>query len=357
MVCSELYNILNMKFLILAGGTGTRLWPLSNDDLPKQFHSFLGSRTLLQMAYDRLDFASPSDIYVSTNNKYEGIVLDQLKDLPKKNIISEPLKRDTAPCISFAMKYIGNNVGDDEVVTVINADQLIVDNNEFENVVKVAQMKASLGKFVLVSVQTKSPNPNLGYIQIDELQEKIDGVEVYSLGKFVEKPDVDTAEVFHSSFKYLWNTGIFTWKISTFMNGLKLHASELYNNLNAIKDFKDCESEYSDFEKISIDFALMEKLSIDQVVVIPADLGWSDIGTWETLFGELRGDERGNVIQGKFEIDNVKNSLLINKTKTPVVAYKLENMVCVYSEYGHLVGDMYDSSTLKKLVNLLNNGN
>ncbi len=345
-----------MKYLILAGGAGTRLWPLSNDSLPKQFHSFLGDRTLLQMAFDRLSFADSKDIYVSSNLKYKEIIKGQLPELNHENLISEPLKRDTAPCIAFAMKYIADKVSDDEVVTIINADQLIVDNVEFKEVVSVAQKFAAKDRFVLVSVKTKSANPNLGYIKINDLVEKQGEVEVYGLEEFVEKPDPEKAKDFHNSFKYLWNTAIFTWKISSFMSELKLKSSELYENLMRIKDFDNCEEVYGDFEKISIDFALMEKLDQKDVVVIPADLGWSDIGTWETLFGELSKDDKGNVVQGSFELDNVKNCLLINKTDLPVVLYKLENTVCVYSEYGCLVGDLYDSSTLKKLVNQLNNG-
>jgi mannose-1-phosphate guanylyltransferase len=346
-----------MKFLILAGGTGTRLWPLSNDEIPKQFHSFLGERTLLQMAYDRLGFANPEDIFVSSNVRYKGIIQEQLPDLSEENIISEPMKRDTAPCISYAMKYIGDVVGVDEVVTIINADQLIVDDQEFHEVVKVAQGKAlNENKFVLVSVKTKSPNPNLGYIKINELWDKKGEVEVYGLEKFVEKPNLEKAKEFHNSFKYLWNTAIFTWKISVFMSELTVNAPSIYENLMKITDFSDCETIYSEFEKISIDFALMEKLENDKVVVIPADLGWSDIGTWETLHGELEQDEFGNVLQGEFVVDNVKNCLLINKTTTPAVLYKMENTVCVFSDYGNLVGDIYDSGTLKKLVNLLNDG-
>lgn len=346
-----------MKFLILAGGTGTRLWPLSNDEMPKQFHSFLGERTLLQMAFDRLSFASADDVYVSTNEKYRDIVLEQLPQIDPGNVICEPSKRDTAPCISFAMKYIGDKEGNDQVVTIINADQLIVDNVEFEAVVRIAQEMAIEDNFVLVSVKTKSANPNLGYIKINSLLKEKDGVEVYGLEKFVEKPDVDTAKVFHNSFKYLWNTAIFTWKISEFMKGLEKHAKGLYENLMTIDDFNNCVSEYENFEKISIDFALMEKLDTSKVVVIPADLGWSDIGTWETLYGELSSDANGNVIQGSFEIDDVKNCLLINRTDVPAIVYNLENKVCVYSKYGCLIGDMYDSSTLKKLVNVLNDGN
>jgi mannose-1-phosphate guanylyltransferase len=140
------------------------------------------------------------------------------------------------------------------------------------------------------------------------------------------------------------------------MSELKVNAPSIYENLMKITDFSDCETIYSEFEKISIDFALMEKLENDKVVVIPADLGWSDIGTWETLHGELEQDEFGNVLQGEFVVDNVKNCLLINKTTTPAVLYKMENTVCVFSDYGNLVGDIYDSGTLKKLVNLLNDG-
>lgn len=347
-----------MKFLILAGGTGTRLWPLSNDSVPKQFHRFLGERTLLQMAYDRLGFANPDDVFVSTNLKYKDIIMEQLPEVSTNNLICEPLKRDTAPCISFAMKYIMDAVGPDEVVTIINADQLIVDDEEFQDVVRVAQQKALEDeKFVLVSVKTKSANPNLGYIKISDLEFRDGNVEVYGLERFVEKPNLEKAKEFHNSFKYLWNTAIFTWKISVFMDELSVCAPETYNNLMKIDDFEDCKDIYADFEKISIDFALMEKLDHKNVLVIPADLGWSDIGTWETLYGELEKDQFGNVVQGEFVLENVRNSLLINRTKTPALVYKLENRVCVYSEYGNLVGDIYDSGTLKKLVNLLNNGN
>lgn len=343
-----------MKFLILAGGSGTRLWPLSNDEMPKQFHSFVSDRTLLQMAFDRLDFADYEDIYVSTNEKYRDIVKSQLPELSEKNIICEPARRDTAPCIAFAMKYIADDSASDEVVTIINADQLIIDNEEFTDVVNAAQKVAlEKNKLVLVSVKTKSPNPNLGYIKIDSLLEKYGDVEVYGLDKFVEKPNVDRATVFHSSYKYLWNTAIFTWKIETFLGELKNHARELYDTLMSIDDYDNCKDQYENFEKISIDFALMEKVDKEKVNVIPADLGWSDIGTWETLHEELEKNEDGNVVQGAFVVENVKNSLLINRTDSVCLAYKMEGMVMVKTKEAVLIGDIKDSSTLKKLVNKL----
>lgn len=341
-----------MKFLILAGGSGTRLWPLSNDDVPKQFQNFVSDRTLLQMAFDRLDFADLKDVYVSTNEKYKSLVCEQLPELDESNIICEPARRDTAPCIAFAMKYISDHSSMDEVVTIINADQLIVDNNEFQDVVDVAQRVAKNDdKMVLVSVKTKSPNPNLGYIKIDSLLEKDGEVEVYGLDKFVEKPNLERAMEFHSSYKYLWNTAIFTWKIKVFLEELMIHAKDLYENLMTIDDFSNCEDQYKKFEKISIDFALMEKVNKSKVNVIPADLGWSDIGTWGTLYGELDKDEFGNVVQGDFMADNVKNCLLINRTEDRCIVYKMEGMVVVKTDNAFLIGEMKDSSTLKKLVN------
>lgn len=341
-----------MKFLILAGGSGTRLWPLSTDDKPKQFHSFISERSLLQMAFDRLSFVDEADIFVSTNEKYFEVIKDQLPSLPLENIIAEPARRDTAPCISFAMKYIQAKGSEDDVVTIINADQLIVDEAEFRDVVKVAQKKADIDeKMVLVSVKTKSANPNLGYIKIKDLVEKDGEVEVYELDKFVEKPDVITAEKFHNSFKYLWNTAIFTWKIKVFLNELEKNSPDVYKVLEKIEDFSNCRSQYESFPKISIDFALMEKVDTEKVLVIPADLGWSDIGTWETLYDELKKDEDGNVVQGKFKYSRVRNSLLINKTDDEVLLIDMENMVVVNTSERILMAPINDSKALKDLLN------
>ena len=340
-----------MKFLILAGGSGSRLWPLSSDEKPKQFHSFVDDRSLLQMAFDRLSFVDRSNIFVSTNEKYVDLVLEQLPELDSKNIIGEPARRDTAPCISFAMKYIASFGSKDDVVTIINADQLIQDEEEFKQVVQVAQDKAKNDdKMVLVSVKTKSANPNLGYIKIADILDRVGGVEVYNLDHFVEKPDLETAEKFHHSFKYLWNTAIFTWKISVFFDELRKSSKELYEIIQTIDDFDNCRVLYESFPKISIDFALMEKVSANRVCVIPADLGWSDIGTWQTLYDELKKDEVGNVVQGAFKYENVENSLLINKSSSDVVLIGLKDSVVVNIDGKLLVAPIADSKTLKNLV-------
>jgi mannose-1-phosphate guanylyltransferase len=346
-----------MKFLILAGGSGTRLWPLSTAKKPKQFQTFLGNRTLLQMAYDRLSFCNPGNIYISTNQTYRRIVKEQLPELADKNIIAEPARRDTGPGIAYAMKYIASTSSDlNEVVTIINADQLITYNDEFENVVKAAQKIASEDeKFVLVAVKTKSPNPNLGYIKVDSLIKRIDNIQVYQLDKFVEKPNKQLAKTFHNSYKFLWNTAIFTWQIKTFFEKLETHAKELADNLLQVNDFNNSQTIYNNFPKISLDYALIEKIPVGDVLVIATDLGWSDIGTWKTLYEELDKDDNDNVIQGHFKIHNVQHCLLVNKTSSEAILYNLNNKVVIKTAEQLLVGDLNDSATLKSLVNKLGN--
>lgn len=352
-----------MKFLILAGGSGTRLWPLSNDKQPKQFHKFVSERTLLQMAYDRLIYlnAKPEDIYISSNQNYKQIIQEQLPDLSEKNLILEPARRDTAPCISFAMKYIANDTSQKEVVTIINADQLITDEEEFKHVVLTAQKTAKEEeKLILVSVKTKSPNPNLGYIKIDQLHSRDENVEVYTLDQFVEKPDPERAKQFHQSFKYLWNTAIFTWKIETFLEHLQNQAPEVSKILNSIQDFNNCAKQYESFPKISIDFALMEKVPNTEVLVIPADLGWSDIGTWETLYDELGSDNNEQVIkQGNITYDDSNKSLFINRQKDKeVILIGLDNFVVVNTEDKLLVAPIDQSKKLKEVLSKhIQNGN
>ena len=342
------------KILILAGGTGTRLWPLSTDEKPKQFQSFFDERTLLQMAYDRVSNFLDSDIYISTNQRYAHLVKRQLPEIPVENIIAEPSRRDTAPCIAFAMKYISDQVGDDAVITIINADQLIKDQIKLQQVIEVSQNVAfNSDQLVLVSVETTFANPNLGYIKVgrrDSIKSNNQhGIAVYELDRFVEKPDIKTAKKYHRSPHFFWNTAIFTWQIKTFFKHLQLHSQSIYKNVMSIVNFNDCLLEYNAFEKISIDYALLEKVPVQQLTVIPADLGWSDVGTWRTMFDESPKDEYSNLVKGKFRYANVKNSVLINETDKEAVAYNLENKFYVITNDTSIVGDLEDSSRLKKI--------
>ncbi len=339
------------KFLILAGGGGTRLWPLSTEELPKQFQSFFDDRTLLQMAFDRISDIDPNNIYISTNKKYRDLVTKQLPEIPQSNIIAEPCKRDTGPCIAFAMKYIQSHSSKDTVVTILNADQLIKDEVELRKLISVSQTTAyETSKLVLISVETKFPNPNLGYIKVKDLKETRDSVRVYSLEQFVEKPSIKKAQKYHRSKKYFWNTAIFTWRIDVFMKHLKEHSNDIHNVLITIKDFNNCNDQYERFNKISIDYALLEKVSTDHINVLIGKIGWSDIGTWKTMFDESNKDKNHNLVKGKFRYSNVKNSVLINQTDTEAVAYNFENKFYVITKTTSIVGDLNDSPGLKRIV-------
>ncbi len=339
------------KILILAGGCGTRLWPLSTDEKPKQFQSFFDDRTLLQMAYDRIGDSNPDDIYVSTNKRYKLLVKEQLPDVPFDNIIAEPSRRDTGPCIAFAMKYIKDQSGGDSIVTIINADQLIKKPEKFRSVMNASQKIADQSdQLVLVSVETKFPNPNLGYIKVGSKQQVTDGISVFQLDQFVEKPDLKSASKYHRAKNYYWNTAIFTWKIDTFLYYLKQYSDDIHTNLQMISDYKNCKDEYDSFPKISIDYALLEKMSPEKLAVIPADLGWSDVGTWKTMFDESPKDKYSNLVKGKFRYSNVKNSVLINETNNEAVAYNLENKFYIITKNTSIVGDLDDSNRLKNIV-------
>lgn len=283
-----------MKAVILAGGGGTRLKPLSTPERPKQFLKLVSNKTLFEETLKRLDFLKPSDIYLAINKLHLNLVKKLAPKIPLKNIIIEPDLRDTASCIGFAAAIIEKN-HPNEVMAVIYADHLIRNKKEFQNKLKIAEKIAKEKNTLnIVEVTAKTPNTHFGYVKLGKLDKKIADTEIYKLANFTEKPDLKTAKKFIKSGNYLWNTGIYVWKAKTLLEKYKKFKPETYQKLIKMMDVygttkqdKVINNLYPTLEKISIDYAIMEKVDPSEIRIIKADLGWSDIGNWETIYNEL----------------------------------------------------------------------
>lgn len=285
-----------MKAVILAGGGGTRLHPLSTPSKPKQFHSLFSDQTLFQETLDRLSFLEPEDIFVATNASYAHYIETQAPKIPKENIIIEPALRDTASCIGFAAAIIEHRFGKNEVMAIIYSDHLVKNKDQFEKSLKIAEQVAlSESTLNIIEVPALTPNTNLGYVKLGKKWNTIDETDIYEIQNFTEKPTLEKAKEFVESKTYAWNTGIYVWKASTLLKKLALHAPDTYEKLKKIQDSLGTKEEeraivaiYPTLQKISIDYAVMEKVYPKEIRIILSDLGWSDIGTWETLFAELK---------------------------------------------------------------------
>lgn len=287
-----------MKAVILAGGGGTRLHPLSTPDRPKQFINLVSNMTMLEETIDRLDFLKPEDIYIAINERHLELTKELAPQIPKKNIIIEPDLRDTASCIGFAASIIEKR-HPGEIMATIYADHLINNKKEFQDKLKIAAELARTEKSLnIIEVVATSPNTNYGYVKLGPLFKKIDHTEIYKLDSFTEKPDEKTAKKFIESGNYLWNTGIYVWKTDILLGHYKDHQPGTYEKLRRMMNSYDTEDQnqtikdhYPTLEKISIDYAIMEKIDPHHVLIIKADLGWIDIGNFDSLYAEL--EKRG----------------------------------------------------------------
>ena len=334
-----------MKALILAGGSGTRLWPISREKKPKQFHAFAGDRTLLQMTLDRLDFLKPADIFVSISAPYAAELKRQLPRFSASHIFIEPESRDTGPAITYAAHRLSRRFPN-EVMAVIYADQMIQNKDEFRKKLLVAEQLARKNHTLnIIEVKAKFPNPNLGYVKIGRLRQvHSDGTEIYDLDRFVEKPDIETAKKYTTSHKYLWNTGIYVWEIKTILEKFKKHAPDIYS---AVTDEK---TPYGNCPKISIDYCLMEKINPRDVRIIPAELGWSDVGTWSSLFDELVDDPDGSFIQGEHIGLDTTGSVIVSNSGKLIVTSGVKNMVIVDTPDAVLVMPKEKAAEMKKVI-------
>ena len=288
---------------IMAGGIGSRFWPMSRTDLPKQFLDILGTgKTLIQQTYERYSKLVPAEnIYIVTAQEYVDIVKSQLPNFPEENIIAEPSRKSTAPCIAYiAFKLL--NKDPKAVMLAAPSDNLILETDEFVKTAKKAMGFAeTVNALVTIGIKPTNPNTGYGYIQHETKEAAPD---IYKVKTFTEKPNLDLAKTFIASGDFLWNAGIFIWKVKNILAAMEKHLPEIYDVFVAEKDKFNTPQEkeaveeiYPQCTNISIDFGVMEKA--ENVYLVPASFGWSDLGTWNSAWENKDKDYFGNAVVGK----------------------------------------------------------
>lgn len=339
-----------MKSIILAGGCGSRLWPLSRDMYPKQLLNIENNKSLLQHTFLRLStFINACDISTITNIKHYQDIKLQLNQLDKSNVvIAEPLCKNTAPAIACNLEYFRQTSKSDDIVIILPSDHLIRDTESFFKTVKMAEPIAQNGYIVTFGIKPTYAETGYGYIKTEK---KL--LEGYKVECFVEKPDFETARKYVDSGNYYWNGGIFMGKISTFIEEFKKYAPEIYSQLSELDFSCGSKIDYSIYENmpsISIDYALMEKSSKVALVELQSD--WNDLGSWQSLYNVKEKDENNNVTSGKVITNNVKNSFIYSQ-KEIVAVSDLEDLILVETEDAIMACKMSKSQNVKKLYEKL----
>ncbi|MDR0792524.1 MAG: mannose-1-phosphate guanylyltransferase [Chitinophagaceae bacterium] len=307
----------NNYVAIMAGGIGSRLWPKSRTAKPKQFIDLLNTgKTLIQSTFDRFkSFVPVENIYVVATDEYEKIIREQLPELPKENIVSEPSRKNTAPCIAYiSFKLLQKNP--DANLIVAPSDHLIMNEEEFKSITAQAlDFSARLKALVTLGIKPTYPNTGYGYIQHEPMQV---ASNIFKVKTFTEKPNLEIAKAFLESGDFLWNAGIFIWTAQSILKSLQQFQSEMYEAFDAEKDAFNTPVEKEAVEKIyslctsiSIDMAVMEHAK--NVYVIPSSFGWSDLGSWNNTYENLEKDYLGNAVAGN-------NVMIIDATKCMISA-------------------------------------
>jgi len=321
--------------VIMAGGIGSRFWPMSRTKHPKQFIDVLGTgKTLIQQTFDRLNKLCPSEnIYVVTNAIYENLVLKQLP-IDRNQVLCEPSMKNTAPCIAYAAFKIHQKDSNASMI-VAPSDHLILDEEGFlKKINKSLEAVISHDILITLGIQPSRPDTGYGYIQFSNHHLESD-LEVKKVSRFTEKPHLELAEQFLSSGNFLWNSGIFIWSTKSILKRLKTDLSELHNaftegqyHLNTEKEKEFINSIYPSIESISIDFGIMEKA--DNVFVIPADFGWSDLGTFGSLYTHITKDNSDNAsISKNVMLYNSSKNMIHSNSDKLIVIDGLEDYIIV----------------------------
>ena len=334
----------NNHLVIMAGGVGSRFWPMSTAEKPKQFIDVLGvGRTLIQLTLDRFEgICDPENVWVVTNKKYAASVHEQLPDVPVCNILLEPCRRNTAPCIAYVSWRIKKNNPKANVVGT-PSDHVVMNNEEFRRVVKQCmKFTGETDAIVTLGMKPTRPETGYGYIQADLSTSSPRNKEIFRVDSFKEKPSQEKAMEYIRNRSYFWNAGIFIWSVSTIVNAFRVYQpaiNRVFENLLPVygteKEQEEIDKRFPECESISVDYAIMEKA--EEIFVCPADFGWSDLGTWGSLLMQTKKDLYGNSIIGEnVNIYDTHNCIIHTLGHKRVVVQGLDGYI-VAEEDGRLL--------------------
>jgi mannose-1-phosphate guanylyltransferase len=344
--------------IIMAGGIGSRFWPMSKQNYPKQFLDILGTgRTLLQQTYERFEKLIPKEnIYIVTNKSYDALVIEQIPGISNNQILLEPSRRNTAPCIAYAMHKISKSDPLAQIV-IAPSDHLILKEDVFLDQIKKAfSFTQASDSLITLGIRPSRPDTGYGYIQFVDYHTSGSFEEVKKVKTFTEKPNLELAKSFLASGDFLWNAGIFICSSASLIASYEQHLPEMNQIFKDGFDVYFTENEsafieraYTQCTNISVDYAIMEKAS--NVFVIPSEFGWSDLGTWGSMYENSNKDSNGNAIIGKHVmLNNTKNCVVSVPNEKLVVIQGLEGFIVVESDGILLICKMEDEQEIRQMV-------
>lgn len=349
----------NYYAILMAGGVGSRFWPVSTESFPKQFHDMLGTGdTLLQKTFQRLNKLIPTEnIFILTNEKYNDLVLQQLPEVKQKQVVLEPAMRNTAPCILYASLKI-QKLNPDAVMIVAPSDHWIEDETAFtQNVQQAFQFCEQNDALMTLGIKPTFPNTGYGYIECGNASEE----NISEVIQFREKPDYNTAKQFLAQGNFLWNAGIFMWSASSVINAFKNNQPELFQHFNKGMELYNTDAEakfieenYAKAENISVDYAIME--SSKNVYVIPATFDWNDLGTWGSLYDKLDKDQNQNaVVNAKTLVEDASGNMIRTAKEKVVVVDGLNDYIIVDKDEVLLIFPKTKEQDIKKVLQNVKN--
>lgn len=342
--------------VIMAGGLGSRFWPMSTPDHPKQFIDVLGvGRSLMQLTYDRFKgICEPENVWIVTNADYVQTVHEQLPEVPVGNILSEPCRRNTAPCIAYVSYRIKSKDANANIV-VTPSDHVVVNVQEFQRVISGAlQFAGETDAIVTLGMKPTRPETGYGYIQADMSAQSMRNKEMYQVQSFREKPNLETAQEYVKHNNYFWNAGIFVWNVSTIVNAFRMYQPAMNRIFESMMDVYGTDKEqaaidehYGECENISVDYAILEKA--EEIFVQPSDFGWSDLGTWGSLQTLSKKDANGNsLISDNVKTFETSNCIINVEGNKQVVVQGLDGYIVAQRDGRLLICKLSEEQRIKE---------